>query len=303
MLAGFAALVLVLALGGPSAYAPTPSPLEEQSLRVAWSPHAFLNVPRNEVEAAFRALAETVGRQRGYLVRTTNTIHESSAAIDEAAGREAFDLLLVDANTYLRMRATNHVAPRFVSTDRGQFGKRYLLLTHATRGPAALAGLRGTDIGVFEQADTSLGRFWLDILLHELGVEERTGFFHAVISCGKPSTAVLPVFFGKAAACVVDHESFGVLTELNPQVGKSLRVIAESERLIDGFVCVRTTAWSSEKFRRDLEATLLELHLQPAGEQLLSLIKARRLVPFEASHLEAVRRLHARHAAYEGSRP
>jgi hypothetical protein len=114
-------------------------------------------------------------------------------------------------------------------------------------------------------------------------------------SVGKPSAAVLPVFFGKKQACVVDESGFDVMTELNPQVGKGLQTVAVSEPLVDGVLCLNSSGWSSETYKQDVIKALGELHLEPAGQQILTLFKTDQLIPFQEKYLETARNLWARH--------
>ena len=53
--------------------------------------------------------------------------------------------------------------------------------------------------------------------------------------------------------------------------------------------------WSNKDFKRDVIRALGELHLEPSGQQLLTLFKAGQLVPFQEKHLDTVRKLRLRH--------
>ena len=107
----------------------------------------------------------------------------------------------------------------------------------------------------------------------------------------KPTAAVLPVFFGKKPACVVDDGSFDLMKELNPQVGQILQVVAISDTLADVVVCLREEHWSSDKLKADTITALNELHMDPAGKQICTLFKIDRMVPFQDSQLDTIRKL------------
>jgi len=112
---------------------------------------------------------------------------------------------------------------------------------------------------------------------------------------GKPALAVLPVFFGKRPACLMDEFSFGLMGELNPQVGEELQSIATSEAFVDNVVCVGDRGWPTETVRRDILETLGGLHNDPVGRQILILFKVGRMVPFEATQLATVQALRAKY--------
>ena len=271
------------------------SGLKEVYLTVGFTRAAFLNMNPSDVESAFKVLAQTVGRKRGYLITSKTRIFEDTADFEAAIKNGAVNLPIFDAWTYLAMDIERLVTPLYVSSERGQVGKQYVVLTRHGSGLNDLVDLRGKNIAALETANTTLGLSWLDTLLLTNRLGTHATFFNHAQSVGKPSAAVLPVFFGKKHACVVDTASFDVMKELNPQVGKELQSMTISESFVDAFICLSNFGWSSEGFKRDLIQALGELHLEPAGQQLLTLFKTSQLVPFKETHMETVRQLRTTH--------
>lgn len=268
--------------------------LRTEVLTIGLTKTAFLNVNRNDMEAALKTLAQTIGRKHGYEVEARTAFYEEAPAFAAAVKAGAVRLAITDSWTYLAMDPAGLGTPSFVSMEQGRIGKPYLLLTHRDKGLNTLADLRGKNLAVLEIVNSSLGRPWLETLLasNRLGALET--FFHEVKFVGKPTAAVLPVFFGKADACLVDATVFKVMTEMNPQVGRALRTIATSEPLVDGLQILSFAGWSgAEQFKQDVIQAIGELHLNPAGQQLLTLFKTDQMAPFEDSQIDAVRRLRA----------
>jgi phosphonate transport system substrate-binding protein len=268
--------------------------LKPELLNVAFSPSAFLNVNRNDVEAGYVILTQTVGRRRGYLVTTRAQIFESPSEFDSMLRDSGTRMMVLDSSRFLALE-DRAIKPHFVTAERGQVGKQYLLLTKRDSGLNTLADLKQKEILVYEVANTTQGRFWLETLLLEHGHGTPTGYFARIDGVGKPSSAVLPVFFGRKQACIVDRAGFDLMTELNPQVGKSIQVVASSERLLDSLICLRESDWGPGRFREDLIQTLAELHREPAGAQVLTLFKTDQLVPFDEKQLATMRALQATH--------
>ncbi len=264
--------------------------LRPETLTVGFTKCAFLHMNRSDVDASYRVLAETLGRKRGY------QIHSSSGEFDEPAELEAalragtIRLAAVDSWSYLAMDK-QLVTPALVSSEHNRVGRTYLLLAREDSGFRTIADLKNKEIMELATANNSLGPNWLETLLLTNRLGPSGAFFGRVETVSKPSAAVLPVFFGKKQACVVDTTGFEVMKELNPQVGKTLHVIASSEPLTSVVICLRSGEWASEQFRRDLIQVLVECHTDPAGQQLLSLFKTDQLIPFQESHLDAVREL------------
>jgi len=170
-------------------------------------------------------------------------------------------------------------------------------------GVDALEGLRGKPLLRQEIAAGDITRAWLRLLLLDRRLGTSEDFFSKVTSTSRPTSAILPVFFGNAAACIADEHSFALMSELNPAVGKQLQIIAASDVFADVVVCLSKSGWIAPTDRAATELSLRELHADPAGQQICTLFKFERMVPFDPAHLESVRRLRSdcRRRSKEGS--
>jgi hypothetical protein len=103
---------------------------------------------------------------------------------------------------------------------------------------------------------------------------------------------------------MVDEPTFEIMKELNPQVGKMLQAVAVSETFADVVICLRDEGWQSERDKSDTIQSLRELHLDPVGQQICTLFKVDRMVPFQETQLETVRKLRAAYdQVQKGSQP
>lgn len=273
--------------------------LKPETLRVGFNKNAFLSMNRNDVEDSFKAFTETVGRQRSYLITSRTQVFDENPAFEAAIQSGAVELSIMDTWSYLEMGIQEATEPCFVgATDAGP-GRRHLGLTCRESGLNTLADLRGKTIVEFAIANATLGRRWLETLLLESRLGTHDTFFDGVETVGKPSSAVLSVFFGKRPACLVDEDGFTVMKELNPQVGNQLQVGAISESMVNAVICLKRSGWSSEQYKQDLIRGLAELHLETSGQQILTLFKVREQVPFQESQLDTIRKLRATHHQWQ----
>jgi hypothetical protein len=97
------------------------------------------------------------------------------------------------------------------------------------------------------------------------------------------------VFFGQAKACVVPRAGFETMQELNPQIGKTLKVIEASAPLLT--VIVLLTDAVTERDRLDIKRSALQVHNSTEGRQMLSLIGKDRMVDFKPSDLIGIEAL------------
>ena len=285
----FPALFLLLAL-------PVAEPAEARkpmTVHAGFTRYAFSNVNRNDAEASFRVFLQIVARKRGYEITSTTQVFEDAADFEPEIKAGRINLVILDSWRYLAMDIHPLVTPFFATSNQGQVGKRYVVLTRRDSQLNKLEDLRGKEIIETEVTNANLGRSWLETLLLSRSLGTHASFFSRVESVNKASAAVLPVFFGRKPACLVDEAGFEVMKELNPQVGGRLQAILTSERLLDGMICLYNEGWPSEQQKRDVISALAELHWEPAGQQILTIFKVGQLVPFDEKQLDTVKRLRA----------
>jgi phosphonate transport system substrate-binding protein len=287
----------VLLAGLESAPGASPEPegdLISGPMGVGFTKSCFVNVNRNDAEAAFKVFLQTVGQKRGYLIQPSTRIFDETPPFEAAIKSGAIQIAIMDSWQFLSMDIHQETKPFFVPAERKRIGRQYLLLSRRGSGLNALADLRGKGLIALEVASANLGNHWLNTLLlaNRFGTQE--SFFGSIETVGKPTAALLPVFFGKKPCCLADQASFEVMMELNPQVGRELQVVVGSDSYLDVIVCLGNTGWNGSRGKVDCIEALSELHLEPAGQQILTLFKIGQLVPFDAHQLDDVRKLKAK---------
>ena len=135
---------------------------------------------------------------------------------------------------------------------------------------------------------------WLETLLMKEGFPGPETFISNFKMVKKASQALLPVFFKQADACAVSQGAFETMKELNPQVGRELVALAQSPGYPQGVVCMRKGL--AEKYRPFVEE-MYTLHNQSQGKQILTLMRIKRLLPFQATYLETTEALLAENQA------
>jgi phosphonate transport system substrate-binding protein len=187
--------------------------------------------------------------------------------------------------------------PRFVPLRGAKVSDEELLLVHRSSGFKTLLELQGKKLLLLNDARGSLGRNWLESLVMAEGFSVLEAFFGEIRNTSKYSRTVLPVFFRQADACLVPRSGFSTMTELNPQLGKDLDLLAFSPAVVPSVLCVRPD------YEPDLKQALIEglgtLHEEPRGQQILVMFKVDRLVPFQTAFLESAQQLLRKHAAHK----
>ncbi len=244
--------------------------------------------------AAIKAWAAELRRNRGIFGPTeTFLFHDLEAIVRAVQGKEA-DLLILLTSEYIELKDRIGLEPRFAPHRAGKVTDEVLLLVHRQSGIRTLAGLRGKDLLILNDARGSLGRNWLETHVMSLGVLELDDFFGAVENTTRYSRTVLPIFFRQADVCLVPRVGFNTMTELNPQLGKDLQVLDASPSALPSVLCIRPD------FRVDLKEALIDalstLHEEPRGQQILMMFKVDGLVPFQVEFLGAAQQILTDHA-------
>ena len=283
-------LVAALSLTGHGAaiYA---AGLKKERLSVGYIESQIHGVNRLDAEAAFKTLARTVGVANGYDVGIEVDSFDNAGQFVATLADKIINLILLDSWSYLKIVPQGMMEPLFVTSDRGQATVRYLLLVRKNSAVKSLSDLRGRSLNLITGQSSKLGRHWLDTIVLAQEASSPEVFFSRMEYMSNPMSTVLPVFFGKRDAALVDETQFMLMAELNPQLN-ILHAIESSAPLLNAIICLSRKGWSSQRFKMDLVSALADLHRNPAGQQILTLFKAGRLVPFQDHYLNSVRDLH-----------
>lgn len=263
--------------------------LQKEDLAVGYIRGQFYRVNRLDAEAAFKTLARTLGVKHGYDVKVTVTSFEGGEEIEAYLRHSTLHLIIYDSLDYLKSRKHAELEPLFVSVEDGNVMHRYVLLS----GKAelnSLETLRKKTLNVYSGPNNSLAGRWLNVLLQNRFGLDINSFFSSVKTHTEPLAAILPVFFGKQDAVLVDFSKYELMAELNPQLRKLVPVVI-SEPYISDVICFYRSGWTSEKFRQDMLRAMSRLHETAAGRQILMLFRAEKIAPFDPFYLESAQRL------------
>lgn len=289
------ALLLSVGLGGAlraHSEAATPPPIP---LNVALLRDSLVRLNENDAKAAIGVLAREIARNVGYEIAPHVDIFDSQAGLKNALEVGHAQILMVSLWDLLALGSKQDLEISYVCVVGGQTSTRWLLLTRHDAPHRTLADLRGKSVLVLHNATAHLGTPWIETRLLELGLGTPAEFFGRYQLVDKSSAAALPVFFNRADACIVDEVSFDTLRTLNPQLGRTLAAIEQTDPLPNPVVCLTREGWATPQFRRDAYEEFGRLGREPAGRQLLTLFKCDALAPFRAEQIDTVSALFRRH--------
>lgn len=271
----------------------------DATLRVGFSSAMFVEVNENDAKASVKAWGQSVAKERGIPTNPETCIYDGTPALLAALRNKSVDVVAVTMIEYAVLSREIHFAPIFVTTAGGQTREQYLVLVNRDNGIERLSDLRGRSLAFHENARDCLAQPWLDTqLITETG-KSTADWLGKITQSPKLARVVLPVFFHQCDACVVDRTGFETMCELNPQVGKQLKIIAQSPAMVPAVFCFR--ADYAPAFKEQLFQGIRDLNKSATGQQLLTIFQSEKIEDEPASCLDSALALLARHAKLTGA--
>ena len=267
---------------------------EEESLqfRTAFPIRALRNASPTDAKVAASVLLKRIVHQQGYKHYTTD-VPETREEFVAGLRAGSYDFVLIETLDYLALKEEFPMQPRIAGAaiDADPM-ETFLLLVREGAAEEGLAGLKGKRL-LIERGGQSLSSLWLETLMAEKGLKGAGEHFGEITTVGNCADGALPVFFGKADACLITKSGFDVMTELNPQLSRRLTATNWSEPLLISMMCLREGF--VERIPGQLEDVSMRLHESSDGQQILNMMRVKRLLVWEDRFLDPVKRLVAKH--------
>jgi phosphonate transport system substrate-binding protein len=269
-------------------------------MNVMGSQSMFATVNRNDATASLKVWIDALGRRRVFAFQSRLELVSGPQDLLSRLRAQTVDMMILDTPDYLELEGSKLIEAVGVGTHKGKVAAfRYLLLSRqGATDPAkgGLADLRGKRVVVSSRTQSDMGMAWLEVLLADQQLGRAGQYFASVTPTYRPSSCVLPLFFGRIDACVVDASSWELMQELNPQLAK-LQVLAQSEPLLEGMVAMPV---QPHPYRGEIIESVMDLHRDPAGAQMVMLFKIGSMVRPQAGVFDAVRTLWSRYQKLNG---
>lgn len=244
-------------------------------LRVGFSARLFADVNENDAKASVKAWAQVLFKERNIPIDPDVKVLKSIEEISRALQGKTVDAMALATDEYWALGRDLLGNELVVNTYGGIPAEEYLLLVHRDGGIERIEDLQGRSLNFFQNVRMSLALPWLDTVLDKGGFGPAAGFFGSVKQANKLSGVILPVFFRQSNACIVTRRGFQTMSELNPQLGRQLKVLVSSPALVPGGFCFRRDY--NSPFKDSVLAEFGKVHTTPAGQQTLTIFQADRL--------------------------
>lgn len=266
---------------------------ERTLLRSGVAGEVLADVRAEDAVAAYKAYAAGFAQLRKVNVSIEAEIFQELASLRNAVRRNELEVVGLVTEDYFKVEKDGMLDLMFSGEVNDSASIEYLLVVQADSKIRSVRDLKNMRLIEWSGAKMSLAHTWLDVVLMKEGFSATEEFFSTVESSGKLFKVVLPVFFGQADACLVSKDGYKTMTDLNPQLGRALRILNASDGVVPFVTCLRSSFQGS--MRDETISAYLEAHNSTEGRQVLTLFKIDRVIPCMPSDLESARSLANRH--------
>lgn len=271
----------------------------DRPFRLAITSSIFTDVNENDIRAALKVWVKTFAEEQRIHVDPDPHMHRTLDDLIRYARANPVDGFGITTPEYAILRREMDFDLFAAGSIGGQIEVVYILLVRQDSGLERLDQLAGRSLNVVDNPFMSLAVIWLDTALLEAKLKRTSRFFRQVTMDRKISQVVLPVFFGKVEACLVKQDGFEVMSALNPQLKKQLRILAASPPLVPaGLAFLRGSASS---YRQQVLEAMPRLGDSPTGQQILELAQSEKFTVHNISCLDKSLKLLDRHRQLSGN--
>jgi phosphonate transport system substrate-binding protein len=278
------ALLAILLVSACGVFAAPSEGKAQLTLTLGMSARALSGVDLADAEATMKVWFKQSNETEGFTIISDDLrILPDEEAMRKALEKKEINYAVALAIDYLRLRDIGLTGKDTVPGTTGEVMDEYVVLAHREGNIKDLKGLKQKKVLVQVGGLGEVPTIWLDTLLMKQGLPVSRQFCPELKEVPKASEAVLPVFFGQADACVVVKKAFLMMAELNPQIGKQLSVLVQSQsfpRIVSWFGkdCDKQTC---EEYR----AKLVHACKGPIGRQFMTLMGYEYMVVWDPASL------------------
>jgi len=161
-----------------------------------------------------------------------------------------------------------------------------LLIARKDSGIKNLTMARGKRIAFVDQV-TATGYLFVLADMRSMGLGQSIKYFSDYQFTGSHDSALYSVLSGKSDLAAVKDRIYTKMAEKDPLIKEELVIIDRSEMLPDNTFCVRADMPLELKLR--LQETLLRMHEDPEGKEVLRMYEAKKFVEAVKKDFDPVR--------------
>jgi len=244
----------------------------------------FIGINTTDARNSIKALTASIAHEVDIPAETDPLIFQNVDEAENVLNHHVIGAASMTTSEFWLLRRKVKFDRFLVTTRNGNPTNAYLVLTRDGSPVKTLADLRGKRLLVYDNPSMCLAVVFLDVELANQSLPPTSMILGSISGFTKPAKVVLPVFFGQADACLITRYAYETMVELNPQVGRQLRIIASSPDYVTalfGFSADLSTAFKDNSIR-----AFVGLRSSIFGKQTLAIFQSDEISELTASTIE-----------------
>ncbi len=252
-----------------------------KNIIVGYSKNIFRGFNVNDAKVAASLIENTISRESRRKTVSTSVVVSSADEVVDLIKTNKLNYVSLTSIEYLAVKDRAKIYPYCAPIARDAIMNRVLLIVRNDSNIKSVEDLKGKSISTssFYDEEFKLPTMWMKTIFWRSKIKDINKFIGSFKVRDNPSIIVSDVFFKTTDACIVFESEFETLKELNPQLGKQLKVLLSSEPLLTEVGCYTENSKNDPDLDFILETTY-NLHNNVHGKNLLKLLKIKRLQPY-----------------------
>ncbi len=241
-------------------------------LRVAISVDTLAGANVSDARAAYKVwIGELTRQSRSTIAQMDPEIFLPSEELIRRVRQGTIECFGITALEFVKV--ANIVDPDYLLLqDYLSEGMEYIIVVHSNSPFKKLADLRGAHVVTHFHRDMVLAPAWIGTMLAAQNLPQADHFFASQKLTDNLNQVVLPVFFHRTDAACLARRNWETAVELNPQLGRDLRFLAVSPKLVPIAIAFRSGC--SPEGRRVLIDSIMKVASVTAGQQIVALYQS-----------------------------
>ncbi len=254
---------------------------------IAFIKNTITDVNINDAVVALKVWAQEVNNRMELGYEPNVLVYDNIEELIKKVNKDNVSMVVCNSLDYLQNKSKLPIRPVMYNPNPYPF----ILTVRRKDDIKDLSELRGKKIILDISINAEIQYMWLKVLLKENNCGEYKSFFKEIKEGDASSQAILSVFFGQSDACIVNKSAFQTMIELNPQVGKSLKILKSSEPFANGLAFFTLEFLKHKETCDKILKSAFEVESYPAGKQIFALLRTKQVVPYKDEGLESTQNL------------
>lgn len=251
--------------------------------------NSFINVNINDASVAISTWANELRRQLKIHTKFKLVIFNNTEDMVKYNTKKKLGMVILNSIDYLKLHNKMSLYPIITTGNNKNIYSKLYIITRKINSDN-ISELKGKKIGFYLGRNNPIPKYWISVMLYKNKQGSIKKFFSQITEYQKESQLILSVFFGQIDAGVVTQTAFETMNELNPQIGKKLRIFKVSPGYLFDISSL-TSGSIHYSYSSRIEKSAININKYPAGKELMTLMKTDQVFAFKSKYLKSTEEL------------